>query len=61
MAPGCFSSMAAATRAVVVDPETGLALVIDEEAPVGVPVEGQADVRALSPGSARCSATRFSG
>ena len=46
VAPGCLSSMAAATRAVVVRTRHRLALVVDEEAPVGVAVEGQPDVGA---------------
>ena len=47
VAPGCFSSMELATRAVVSEPETGSACLVDEEHPVGVTVEGEPDVGAV--------------
>ena len=46
VAPGCFSSTPAATIAVVVEPDSGCAELVDEEHPVGVAVEGEADVGA---------------
>ena len=47
MAPGSLASSRAAISAVSVDGETGLAPLVDQEAAVGVAVEGQADVGAL--------------
>jgi hypothetical protein len=44
--PGFLASMPLATRAVVREPGQELGLLVDEEHPVGVAVEGQADIGA---------------
>ena len=44
MAPGSFASTPRATSAVVEEPQTGRAGLVDQEHPVGVAVEREADV-----------------
>ncbi len=61
VAPGYLSRIAAATRAVVVEPDTGHPPVVDQEAAIGVTVEGQTHIGARGSTIRCCRATRFAG
>ena len=60
-APGCLASSRAATRPVSADGRHGLAALVDDEAPVGVAVEGQPDIGTRPRGPLPAGRRRFSG